>query len=89
MRRLKLYVFVSGESLHEAAYFRAISQKSKLDVDLVQLFKLNENEDPTAAVLRAMEDIRKLNAEAFLLYTDKESVELLLQQVRMCVILGQ
>lgn len=82
-------MFVSGESLHEAAYFRAISQKSKLDVDLVQLFKLNENEDPTAGVLRAMEEIRKLNAEAFLLYTDKESVELLLQQVRMCVILVQ
>ena len=78
-------MFIVEESLHEAAYFRAISQKSNLAVDLVQLFKPNENEDPTAPVWRAMTEIRKLKAEAILLYTDKESVELLLQQVRIFV----
>lgn len=73
--------------MHEAAFFRAISQKSKLAVDLVQLCKPNENEDPTAPVLRAMEEIRKFKAEVILLYTDKESVKLMLQQVSKCAIL--
>lgn len=84
-----LYVFLSEESLYEAAYFHAISQRSKLAVDLIQFCKPNENEDPTAPVLRAMEEIRKLKAQVILLYTDKESVELMLQQVSMCAILVQ
>ena len=82
-------MLLSEESLHEAVYFRAISQRSKLDVDLVQLCKLSENEDSTALVLRAKEEIRKLKAEVILLYTDKESVELMLQQVSMCAIMVQ
>ena len=82
-----LYVPLSEESFHKAAYFRAICQRSKLAVDFVQLCKQNENEDPTAPVLRAKEEIRKLKAEVILLYTDKESVELMLQQVSMCPIL--
>ena len=78
-------MFVLEERLHEATYFRAISQRSKLAVDLVQLCRPNENEDLTAPVLRAMEEIRKFKAEVILLYTDKESVELMLQQVRTSV----
>ena len=76
-----LCVFVSEESLHKAAYFRAISQTSKLAVDLVQLTKPHENEDPNTPVLRTMEEIKKFEAEAILLFIDKENVELMLQQV--------
>jgi len=70
--------------LQEAAYFRAISQKSKLAVDLVELTKANENEDTTAPVLRAMEEIKNFEAEAILLFIDKENLELMLQQVIFC-----
>ena len=84
-----LYLSPLEESLHEAAYFRTISQRSKLVVDLVQFYKPNENEEPVAQVLRAMEEIRKLKAEVILLYTNKESVELLLKQVRECAALVQ
>lgn len=79
-----LCVIVLEESLQEAAYFRAISQKSKLAVDLVQLTKPNENEDTTAPALRAMEEIKKFEAEAILLFIDKENVKLMLQQVIFC-----
>lgn len=84
-----LYLSPLEESLHEAAHFRTISQRSKLVVDLVQFYKQNENEEPVAPVLRAMEEIRKLKAEVILLYTNKESVELLLKQVRECAVLVQ
>ena len=50
-------------------------------MDLVQLIKTNENEDPKASVLRAMEGIKKFAAEAILLFVDKEIVELMVQQV--------
>ena len=75
--------------MHEAAYFGTISQRSKLVVGLVQFCKPNENEEPVAPVLRAMEEIRKLKAEVILLYTNKESVELMLKQVRECAVLVQ
>ena len=75
--------------MHEAVYFRTISQKSKLVVDLVQFCKPNGNEEPVAPVLRTMEEIRKLKAEVILPYTNKESVELMLQQVRKCAVLVQ
>lgn len=58
-------------------------------MDLVQFYKPNENEEPVAPVLRAMEEIRKLKAEVILLYTNKESVELMLKQVRECAALVQ
>ena len=79
-----IFVFVLEESLHEAAYFRAISQNSELAVDLVQLIKPNEKEDPKAPVLRAMEEIKKSAAEAILLFIDKEIVERMVQQVILC-----
>jgi len=72
--------------LQEAAYFLAISQRSKLAVELVQLCKPNANEDLTTPALRAMEEIGMLKAEVILLYTDKESAELMLKQVSMCAI---
>ena len=76
-----MFVFVLEESFHEAAYFRAISQNTELAVDLVQLIKPNENEDPKASILRAMEEIKKFAAEAILLFVDREIVELMVQQV--------
>lgn len=74
-------MFVLEGSLHEAAYFRAISQRLQLTVNLVQFSEPSENEDLTAPVLKAMEEIRKSKAEVILLYTNQESVELMLQQV--------
>ena len=50
-------------------------------MDLVQLIKPNENEDPKASILRAMEEIKKFAAEAILLFLDREIVELMVQQV--------
>ena len=70
--------------MHEAAYFHAISQSSDLAVDLVQLIKPNEKEDPKVPVLRAMEEIKKFAAEAILLFIDKEIVELMVQEVILC-----
>ena len=75
--------------MHEAVYFRTISQGSKLVVDLVQFCMPNENEEPVAPALRTMEEIRKLKAEVILPYTNKESVELMLQQVKKCAVLVQ
>ncbi|KAJ7337781.1 hypothetical protein OS493_007937 [Desmophyllum pertusum] len=69
--------------LHEAGYFHAITQRSNLTVNLVQLSKEREYEDPTAPILRAMEDIDNLGADVILLYTKKENIELMLQQVIM------
>ena len=69
--------------MHEAAYFHAISQNSELAVDLVQLIKPNEKEDPKAPVLRAMEEIKKFTAEAILLFINKEIVELMVQEVTL------
>lgn len=77
-------MFVLEGSLHEAAYFRAISRGSKLTVDLVQFSEPRENEDSAAPVLRAMEGIRKYKADVILLYIKKENVELILQQVITC-----
>ena len=55
-------------------------------MDLVQLIKPNENEDPKAPVLRAMEELKKFAAEAIILFIDKEIVELIVQQVILCVL---
>lgn len=77
------FVFDLEGSLHEAGYFQAISRRLKLTVDLVQLSKRDENEGPMAPVLRAMQQIRNLETEVILLYTNTEYIELMLQQVIM------
>ena len=53
-------------------------------MDLVQLIKPNENEDPKVSVLRAMEEIKNFAAEAILLFIDKETAERMMQQVILC-----
>ena len=53
-------------------------------MDLVQLIKPNENEDPKVSVLRAMEEIKNFAAEAILLFIDKETAQRMMQQVVLC-----
>lgn len=66
----------------EAEYFRSTSQESKLDVNLIQLFKLDESaERPTAPILRAMEQIENFQADVILLYASTENIKRMLQQV--------
>lgn len=74
--------------LYEAGYFYAISQRSNLRVNLVQLSEQDNNEDSTASILRAMEEIENLEAEVILLYSRKEIIELMLQKVRGAVLLS-
>ena len=76
-------MFVSDESLHEAGYFRALSRRSNLAVDLVQVSKPGKNEDSKAPLLRTMQEIRMSKAEIILLYVNNESMELMLNQVIM------
>ena len=65
----------------DAGYFLTISQRSKMTVNLVQLSERGKNEDPSAPILRTMEQIENLEAEVILLYTNKGNIELMLQQV--------
>ena len=66
----------------EAEYFRSTSQKSKLNLNFIQLAKLDQsNKDPTAPILGAMEQIEDFKAEVILLYANIENVEVMLQQV--------
>ena len=53
-------------------------------MDLVQLIKPNEDEDPKVSELRAMEEIKNFAAEAILLFIDKETAERMMQQVILC-----
>ncbi|XP_078376095.1 glutamate receptor 4-like isoform X2 [Oculina patagonica] len=65
----------------EAGYFRYVSQRSNLNVNFIQLSKLDElNEDLTAPILRSMEQIENFEAEVILLYANKKTIELMLQQ---------
>ncbi|XP_078383344.1 glutamate receptor ionotropic, kainate 2-like [Oculina patagonica] len=68
----------------EAGYFHFISQRSKLNVNFIQLSKQGESgKDPAAPILRAMGQIENFEAEVILFYANKENIELLLQQ-RSC-----
>lgn len=65
----------------EAGYFLTISQRSKLTVHLVQISERGENEDPSAPIHRAMEQVENLEPEVILLYAHEENIALMLQQV--------
>lgn len=74
--------YVSSERrLLEAGYFHAISRSSKLTMNLVQLSDQEIAEDRTGSLLRQMEEINNLQPEVILLYTNRENIELMLQQV--------
>ncbi|KAJ7337784.1 hypothetical protein OS493_007941 [Desmophyllum pertusum] len=77
----KNIIVVFDESrVHEAGHFHAISRSSELIMHLVQLSKQGENEDATAPIVKAFEQIQQFEAEIILLYIEKENVELMLQQ---------
>lgn len=69
--------------MYEAGYFYAITQRSNVTVNLVQLSKQSNNESPTSSILRAMEEIENVEAEVILLYTGTENIELMLQKVNL------
>lgn len=69
--------------MYEAGYFYAITQRSNMTVNLVQLSKQSNNESPTSSILRAMEEIENVEAEVILLYTGTENIELMLQKVNL------
>ena len=76
-----LYCVFSESRVHEAGHFHAISRSSELIMHLVQLSKQGENEDATAPIVKALDQIQHFEAEIILLYIEKENVELMLQQV--------
>ena len=75
------FPFILETRLHEAGYFYAISQNSKLTVDFVQLADQEKTEDHAAPISRAMEQIANLDPEVILIYTDTKNIELMLGKV--------
>jgi len=75
------FPFILETRLHEAGYFYAISQNSKLTVDFVQLADQEKTEDHAAPISRAMEQIGNLDPEVILIYTDTKNIELMLGKV--------
>lgn len=69
-------MFFSESRLHEAGYFHAISQSSKFTVDFIQMSVKGKAQDQT------MEQIQNLEPQVILLYSSKETIELLVQQVK-------
>ncbi|KAJ7337783.1 hypothetical protein OS493_007940 [Desmophyllum pertusum] len=79
----KNIIVVFDESrVHEAGHFHAISRSSELIMHFVQLSKQGENEDATAPIVKAFEQMQQFEAEIILLYIEKKNVELMLQQKR-------
>lgn len=73
-------IFLDGHGT-EAGYFLTISQRSMMKVFIVQLTERAQNEDPSAPISRAIDQVENLHAELILLYVHKENIELMLQQV--------
>ena len=65
----------------DAGYFYTTFKHSQLVMDLVRLSKHKKIEDRRQATLKAMEEIKNFKPEVILLYTEKETTELMLQQV--------
>ena len=59
-----------------------LSQRSNLTVYLVEVSEKGQNEDLTAPIWRAADELKKLEAEVILLYTRKENMEMILQEVK-------
>ena len=80
---MKLYfVFLSETRLYEAGYFYAITRKSNLIVNLVQLSERGRHGDSSALVFRAMEEIDNLEVDVILLYTNTPKIEGMLRKVK-------
>ena len=67
-------MFLSENRLHEAGYFYAISQSSKLTVGFVQI-------PGKGQVSTAIEKLGSFEPDMILLYADQEYTELFMQQV--------
>ena len=52
-----------------------------MTVFIVQLTERGQNEDPSAPISRAIDQVENLHAEVILLYVHRENIELMLQQV--------
>ena len=74
------FIFLENR-LHEAGYFHAISRESDLTVNLIQLSEQGNAEDRAATNSKAMDEIKIFQPDIILLYTSKENIELMLQQV--------
>ena len=75
------FIFLLENRSHEAVYFHAISRESDLTVNLVQLSEQGKTEDRTATNSKAMDEIKILQPDIILLYTCKENIKFMLQQV--------
>jgi len=67
--------------LHEAGHFHVISQASNLTVNIIELSAEDDLEQFATPISTAMAKIIRLEAEVILVYTKKDNIELLLQQV--------
>ena len=72
---------ITENRVHEAGYFHAISRRSKLTVNLVQLSDLGRSADGIKPVLQAMNEIKRFQPDVILLYTRNKNIGLFVQQV--------
>ena len=73
--------FITENRVHEAGYFHALSRRSKLTVNLVQLSELGQSADGMEPVLQAMNEIKRFQPDVILLYTKDKNIGLFVQQV--------
>ena len=52
----------------------------------VQLSEQGKTENPVTPILRAVEQIKNLDPEVILLYSNKQNIELMLRQVKVTVV---
>lgn len=68
--------------LHEAGYFHAASQKLQLKVNFFHLQTKGIDVDRIARILDVMEEIKGIEPDIILLYTNNQNIDFMLQQVR-------
>lgn len=68
--------------MHEAGYFHVASQKLQLKVNFFHLQTKGIDVDRIARILDVMEEIKGIEPDIILLYTNNENIDFMLQQVR-------
>ena len=68
--------------MHEAGYFHAASQKLQLKVNFFHLQTKGLDVDRIARILDVMEEVKGIEPDIILLYTNNENIDFMLQQVR-------
>ncbi|XP_022787722.1 glutamate receptor 4-like isoform X2 [Stylophora pistillata] len=66
--------------VYKAGFFVAITQKLQLTVNLVQLSEQGQDEEQTAPIQTAMEQVKDFDAEIVVLYLENKNIQLMLQQ---------